>query len=1030
MQLSRRLRAATITLLSGLALAWVGVGASSTPQVETLDRSVLAGLGFRNIGPANMSGRVVDLAVQASDPYTFYVATATGGLWKTADNGVTFAPVFEHEAVHSIGSVTVHQGNPDVVWVGTGERANRQSSSWGDGVYRSVDGGRTWANMGLRDSHHIGRIVLHPRNSNIVYVAAAGHLWGPNEERGLFKSTDGGATWANILYIDEATGVIDIAMDPSDSNILYAAAYQRQRTAFGFHGGGPGSGLLKSVDGGDTWLDLTEGLPSGDLGRIGISIHRADPNIVYVSVEQGVRYNASTAYEERRAGIYRSEDKGESWELMSDWNPRPMYASQILVDPNDDQRIYMVNAYSFSDDGGRTFTRPGQSLHGDDRIVWVDPSDSRHVMKGDDGGLGISYDRGLTWLYVTSLPVSQYYRVGVDMRTPYWIYGGLQDNGSWAGPSASYESSGILNEHWIRVGGGDGFVNQVDPTDNRTLYTASQYLDLSRFDLVTRERTNIRPGSPQGHIAERRNWATWGNTSAREPMLGNAMAPANWDAPFILSPHDPQTLYAGTNELWRSTDRGDTWTSLGNLTTGVDRSALTIMGQRPNETTLSLDDGIPYYPTLSAIAESPVRRGLLYVGTDDGNVQVSQDGGITWVNTAELFPGLPETLHVAAIEASRHQEGTVYVAFDGHRSNDFDNHLYRSDDFGATWASIVGNLPEGRVIRSVHEDPTNPRLLYIGTELGFFLSFDAGTTWLEFKNNLPRVAINDFVIHPRDNDLVLGTHGRGIWILDNITSLQELTPAVVASPSHIFSLEPATMIRYSNSKAHAGDMVFRGDNPPAGAIIDYYLEQRQGPDVEVTLSIRDADGSPIVDLVPKRQRGINRVIWDLRYPRWAAPARPKRESEREPPRGPVGPFVVPGAYTVRLEVDGRAVTQELQVHEDPRITVSGPQRREWTETLLDIGTLYEAAGTLIGRVDTIEERIAQRPRASSAGNRRVLRRAGTLKTTLRELQRRVQTLYNAVGGTVGPLTADQQSQLDYYPEAMQELESQLVTIEG
>ncbi len=402
-----------------VALTWMGGGAPAALQPIQVERSHLAGLGFREIGPANMSGRVVDLAVVESDPYTFYVATATGGLWKTLDNGVTFQPVFEHQAVHSIGCVTVHQGNPDVVWVGTGERANRQSSSWGDGVYRSVDGGRTWANMGLRDSHHIGRIVLHPRDSNIVYVAAMGHLWGPNEERGLFKSTDGGTSWTKVLGIDEHTGAVDVALDPSNANILYAAMYQRQRSAYGFHGGGPGSGLYQSVDAGETWTELTDGLPEGDTGRIGISIHRKDPNIVYVSIEQGLRYNASTAYLQRKAGIYRSENKGESWELMSDWNPRPMYASQILVDPNDDQRIYMVNAYSVSDDGGKTFTRPRQSLHGDDRVVWVSPDDSRHVIKGDDGGIGISYDRGLRWLYVTSLPVSQYYRVDVDLRTPF-----------------------------------------------------------------------------------------------------------------------------------------------------------------------------------------------------------------------------------------------------------------------------------------------------------------------------------------------------------------------------------------------------------------------------------------------------------------------------------------------------------------------------------------------------------------------------------------------------------------------------------
>ena len=603
---------------------------NSQTDTPALNSSLLAGLRWRSIGPANMSGRIVDLAVVEANPYTFYAASATGGLWKTTDNGVTFTPLFERETVHSIGCLAIDQAQPEVLWLGSGERANRQSSSWGDGVYKSTDAGKTWTNMGLRDSHHIGRIVIHPTDSDIVYVAAAGHLWGPNKERGLFKTTDGGKTWTNILFINEDTGVIDVAMDPSAPDVLYASAYQRRRRAFGFHGGGPGSGLHQSIDGGKTWRRLTSGLPKGDMGRIGISIYRKDPRIVYVSIEQGVRYNASTAYEQRLAGIYRSDTKGETWQHMSDWNPRPMYASQILVDPSDDKRIYMVNAYSFSDNGGKTFTTPRQSLHGDDRIVWVNPRDSRHVIKGDDGGVGISYDRGLKWLYVTSLPISQFYRVALDMKEPYWVYGGLQDNGCWAAPSATYYSPGILNEDWVRTCGGDGFRSIPDPADNRTVYSTSQFLGLTRVDMITRESRDIRPGSARGYIGARRNWVTWGKPGVPEPTLGNAMAPANWDAPFILSPHEPRTIYAGTNELWKSTDRGDTWVSLGNRTTGVDRSTLKIMGQTPNESTLSLDDGVPYYPTLTAIAESPLKRGLLYVGTDDGNVQVSRDDGKSW----------------------------------------------------------------------------------------------------------------------------------------------------------------------------------------------------------------------------------------------------------------------------------------------------------------------------------------------------------------------------------------------------------------
>jgi photosystem II stability/assembly factor-like uncharacterized protein len=975
-------------------------------QTAALTPDLLSGLTLRNIGPANMSGRIVDLAVVESDTSIIYAASATGGLWKTTDNGITFAPVFEDQPVHSIGAIALSQSNPQIVWVGTGERANRQSSSWGDGVYKSTDAGKTWTNMGLRDTLHIGRILLHPANPDTVYVAAPGHLWGPNKERGLFKSTDGGRTWRNVLFVDEDTGVIDVAMDPADPDTLYAAAYQRRRQPYGFHGGGPGSGLRKSTDGGETWRPLTKGLPSGEMGRIGISVYRKDPRIVYVSVEQGFRYNASTAYIERRAGVYRSEDKGESWQHMSDWNPRPMYASQILVDPSDDKRIYMVNAYSFSDDGGKTFTVPRQTLHGDDRIVWVNPTNSKHVLKGDDGGLGISYDRGLKWLYVSSLPVSQYYRVALDMRKPYWVYGGLQDNGCWAGPSATYFSSGILNEDWFRTCGGDGFRSIPDPNDERTVYSTSQFLGLSRVDLVTRESRSIRPDQPRGFIQARRNWETWGRPGAEEATLGNAMPPANWDAPFILSPHDTKTIYAGTNVLWKSTDRGDSWTSLGTMTTGVDRSTLKIMGQAPNEHTLSLDDGVPYYPSLTAIAESPLRKGLLYVGTDDGNLKISRDEGKSWTELASRLPGLPRSSWISGIEASKHAEGTVYVSADNHARDDYRNYLYRSPDHGATWESITGDLPANRVIRAVHEDPRNPSLVYAGTEFGFFLSPDVGKRWVELRGNMPRLPINDFAIHPRDNDLVLATHGRGIWILDNLNALQELTPAVMTSEAHLFDIDPAEMIRYSNPKAHAGDMIFRGENPPAGAIVDYFVGAKAA---DVALSVHDATGAEIRRLEPAKARGVNRVIWDLRYPPLAAAPGGDEEGGGGRRRGLPGPFVVPGTYTVRLQAAGRTMEKKVEVREDPRIVISPEERRRWTETLLQVADIYKVAAANVQAL------------AKSTGGKATTPAQKSLQFTVGEFQSRVATLYSNLSGSTASPTADQRSQIAYYGTLAKEL---------
>jgi len=987
---------------------------TTTAQSQSPTQQTFADLQFREIGPTTMSGRIVDLAVVELNPYTFYVAAATGGVWKTENNGITFTPVFHRATTHSVGDIAVHQVDTNVVWVGTGERASRQSSSWGDGVYKSTNGGASWSNMGLNDSHHIGRIALHPTDPDVLFVAAMGHLWGPNEERGLYMSEDGGDSWSRVLYVDENTGAVDVAVDPLDPAIVYAAMYQRRRRPYGFNGGGPGSGLFKSTDGGKTWRELTTGLPQGDKGRIGISIYRSDPNIVYASVEQGYRYNASTAYEERRAGVYRSEDKGETWQFMSDWNPRPMYASQPLVDPNDDQRVYMVNTYSYSDDGGKTFRPARQSLHGDDRLVWVDPRESRHLMKADDGGLGISYDRGVTWLYLTNLPVSQFYRVAVDMRDPYWVYGGLQDNGSWMGPSATFRAEGILFQDWIKTGGGDGFLNLVDTTDNRTLYTESQYLGLARVDLETGARTWIRPDAPRGAISARRNWDAWG-PGLPEPELGNAMAPANWDGPFYISPHDNNTIYAGTNQVWKSTDRGDTWVSLGDITTGVNRRELPIMGELAHDTTLSLDDGIPYYPTLTVIVESPLRKGLLYAGTDDGNLQVSLDDGATWINAVSAVPGLPPSSWISGIEPSRFEEGRVYAAINNYRNNDFANYLFRSDDNGNTWTAITGDLPANRVVRTIREDPRNADVLYLGTELGLFYTNDGGDHWVELKNNMSTVAFNDLLVHLRDNDLVVATHGRGIWILDNINALQEMTPAVFSSDAHIFSTEPAQMIRYTGERGHTGDMIFHGKNPPQGAIIDYYLREEQD-DEEVTITISDAKGNHVNSVTAETAAGINRVQWNLRYENLGPPMPVSGAN-----RGPSGPWVLPGLYTVRLTVAGTSYEHVVTVSEDPRIAVEESVRLAWHEQLLNLAELLREHLAAVDTVSKIAERLEKMPEDSARQYTELSAEIDTIQPLLTELRSRLYSLYGEVSGWPRALTADEQSQMQYFEEWIERL---------
>lgn len=962
--------------------------AAQTPAPTTTD-----GLRFRTIGPAAMSGRFVDLAVMESAPHVFYAATSTGGLWKTTNNGVVFTPLFNREGTHSIGAIALHQRDTSNVWVGTGERANRQSSSWGDGVYRSRDGGRTWRHVGLRESAHVGRIVLHPENTEVAYVAAMGQLWAANEERGLYRTRDGGATWQRILHVDANTGVVDVAMEPGNPNILYAASYQRRRTSFGFDGGGPGSALWKSTDGGDTWRKLTTGLPAGPHGRIGIAIFRADPRIVYVSVEQGLRYTASTNYEEPQAGLYRSEDRGETWTHQSTWNPRPMYASQVIVDPVDSCRIYMMNFFSSSTDCGKTSQQLRQSLHGDDRYMWINPANPAHIIKADDGGIGISYDRAVTWLYIADLPVSQFYRVSFDMRKPYNVYGGLQDNGSWAGPSATYRSEGITNADWIKWGGGDGFFNVVDTTDNNTLYSTSQFLGISRINLTTGEERGLRPGDPTGAISARRNWTTFGDPKAPPQRLGNAMAPANWDSPIVISPHDARTLYVGTNILWKSSDRGNTWTALGDRTKGIDRRTLPIMGQQPTAATRSLDDGVPYWPTVSAIAESPRRRGELWVGTDDGNVQRSSDDGRTWTEMAGRMPELPRGAVINGIEPSRHADGRVYVVANDYRNGDFGNYVYVTDDHGQTWRRIDGALPAKRVARTLREDLVNPNLLFLGTELGLFWSNDRGASWAELRGGMPLMAHNDLFIHPREHDLVLGTHSRGIWILDHIAALRELTPAVAQQPAHVFGTRAAEQIRYRGALGHVGDVFYRGENPPAGGIVDFHL-RTAGP---ATLTFHEAGGAEVARIELKDARaGINRAVWDLRY-------------------ADGGPLVHTGSYEVRLTAGGATATGTLDVREDPRIQVSAEQRRAWVESMRELHRLARESRALAGRA---RARLEALPANASAAQRRTAAEA-VRETT--ELASRAQRLYGDAQREVSPLTGLQREQQAYYARMLAEL---------
>ncbi|HSB08505.1 MAG TPA: hypothetical protein VLM38_03255 [Blastocatellia bacterium] len=941
----------------------------------------LKNLQWRSIGPAIMGGRIDDFAVVESNPSVFYVGAATGGVWKTKNAGTTFEPIFDEQGSTSIGDVCVAPSDPNIVWVGTGEPNNRQSSSWGDGVYRSMDGGQTWMNMGLRDSKHIARIVIDPRDPNIVYVAALGHLWGPNRERGLYKTTDGGKTWTQSLFINEDTGVTDVAIDLQSPGTLYAAAYQRRRTPWGFNGGGPHGALYKTIDGGATWNKLTNGLPTeGPIGRIGIDIYRGNPNIVYAIVENRAA-----------GGVYRSEDRGATWRKASDVDSRPMYYSQIRVDPNNDQRVWQCAANMFtSEDGGKTWVQNVVTrIHGDYHGLWIDPANSNHMLAGSDGGIHQSFDRGRSWDYINTIPLGQFYEISLDNQKPYMVYGGLQDNGSWAGPSATLNVDGVTNDDWFRTGGGDGFYSVVDTSEPSIIYVESQDGNVARLELKTGERRNIRP----------------------EPPAGEKPYRFDWNSPIVISPHNSRTIYYGGNRVFRSTDRGDTWTRSEDISKNQDRDKLPIMGVLPDRNMLSRHDGVQTFGQTVTIAESPIKEGLLYAGTDDGNLQVSRDGAKTWKDITEKVPGVPKNTYVSRVVPSRFTEGTVYVTFDGHRGDDYNSYVFVSTDYGESWKSLKSDLPAGVTCRVIREHTRNQNLLFLGTEFGAYVSLDRGGHWTRLKGNLPLVRVDDIQIHARDNDLVLGTHGRSVWVLDNISALEKMSDAIMSSDVAIFDIPPATAFRLYNRKGNTGHKWYTAPNPPNGAMIDYYLRTR--PEGNVRITITDKSGKVVREMIGAKEAGVNRAVWDLRLgapgqagpafggggggrgagggggggrgaggggrgggqpaqPGQAAAAEQGAPGSEQPPAqvggggggggggfggGARGPRVPPGDYTVKVFAAGKEATATVRVQEDPRIQISDGDRAKWSDTLMKAYELQRSAQTAQRSVQNLRAQI-------------------------------------------------------------------------
>jgi photosystem II stability/assembly factor-like uncharacterized protein len=883
---------------------------------EELSTATLAGLRLRSIGPATTSGRVVGFAVHPDNPSHYFVAVASGGVWKTTNAGTTWTPLFDGEASYSIGCVTLDPKNPQVVWVGSGENNSQRSVGYGDGVYRSEDGGKSWKNLGLKSSEHIARILIDPRNSNTVFVASQGPLWGPGGERGLFKTVDGGKTWKNVLSISDNTGVTDVVLNPRNPDIMLAATYQRRRHVWTLINGGPESAIHRSTDGGVTWTKIRSGLPTEEMGRIGLALAPSEPDVIYASIESI----------DKKGGIFRSLDQGVTWEKRNDFDAQAQYYAHIVVDPANASRIYVMNvALMVSDDGGKTLSVLGEkNKHSDNHEIWIDPRNPSHYLVGCDGGIYESYDRGANYRFQANLPVTQFYDVTVDNAAPFYhVYGGTQDNFTLGGPARTGSASGILNSDWFVTQGGDGFHSRVDPKDPNIIYSESQYGGLVRFDRHTNQTVGIQPLPGKG-----------------EPPLR-----WNWDSPLLLSPHSATRIYFAANRIFRSDDRGSTWRAIsGDLTRKIDRDTLPVMGKVWGPDAVSKHVSTSFYGNIVALAESPLQEGLLYAGTDDGLIQVTDNGGKTW-QKYDVFPAVPEKSYISRLLASQTDLKTVYASFDNHKNADFTPYVLKSNDAGKTWKSIRGNLPANGSVLAIAEDSVDPNLLFVGTEFGLFVSIDGGAKWTRVKSGLPTIAVRDLAIQKQMNDLVIATFGRGIYVLDDYSPLRHLGKEKLAEKVQLFPTRSAQLFIQAHplggrGKAYQGSAFYTADNPPYGATFTYYLKKalrtkkqerraaeraalRKGdkpvyPSKEelrkeeeqeapaIIFTIRDVAGAVVRTISGSTQAGIHRSTWDLRDPAAGSGPRRGEESDDDDERPSGGPLVLPGKYTVTLEqrVDG------------------------------------------------------------------------------------------------------------------------------
>ena len=984
-------------------------GRKAKDAEDVLSAGTFSGLALREIGPATTSGRISDIAVDPTDRSTWYVAVASGGVWKTTNAGTTWKPIFDSQGSYSIGSVALDPEDPLVVWVGTGENNSQRSVGYGDGLYKSLDGGATWKRVGLESSEHIGPILIDPTDTDRVFVAAQGPLWKDGGDRGLYRTLDGGATWKRVLHVSDRTGVTDVVMDPRDPDVLYAASYQRRRHVWTLINGGPESTIYKSTDGGETWRKVETGLPKGDKGRIGLAISPVDPDVLYAWVE-------ATRGE---SGFFRSSNRGESWEKRGSYiSSSPQYYQEIVADPKRLDRVYAMDTYMMvTEDGGKTWSRAGErNKHVDNHALWIDPDDTDHLINGNDGGVYESYDRGKTWRFFPNLPITQFYRVTVDNAEPFYnVYGGTQDNYSLGGPSRTPHAHGIDNYQWYVTLGGDGFETVVDPEDPNIVYSQYQHGNLFRFDKRSFEITDVQP----------------------QPEIGEPGARWNWDSALIVSPHSHTRLYFGAQRLYRTDDRGNTWRPVSpDLTRQIDRNKLEVMGRVWSVDAVSKNASTSFFGNIVSLSESPLVEGLLYVGTDDGAVQVSEDGGGSW-RKVEKFPGVPDMTYVSDLEASRFDADTVYATFDNHKMGDFAPYVLRSTDRGRSWTSIAGDLPKRGTVYAMIQDHVQPSLLFAGTEFGAYFSPDEGKRWIEL-DGLPTIAVRDIDIQRRENDLVLGTFGRGFWVLDDYSPLRRADRATLEGPATLFPVKDALayMEQYpigDRGKGFHGETYFTAENPPFGAVFTYYLgkglktakeerKEREGKAAEagedvhyptweqlraedradepaMILTVSDEAGNVVRRLTGPAGKGFHRVAWNLRYPS------PNPASLEGPPADdpgytpPSGPMALPGTYRVQLaqRVDGVETpvgeAQAFTVKPLAITTLPATDRaslvafqRQTADLQRAVAGASRAADEIEERLDHLKKAVMDTPRAEAALRQELLALDGRLEDLRVELE--------------------------------------------